>query len=187
MENQIIKIGSSGPEVVLLQQKFGNLALDGLFGPLTQKAVENYQSAHGLAADGIVGPLTWASLLQAPVSVVTSPSDKITLWCAAIKQMEGAKPELNNPGNLRFVGQQFAINNGGFCQFDTYDHGEQALRTLLVNACSGKSSIYNPNGTLYDFYAKYAPSSDNNNPNHYAEFVAKYIGVLPTVIIKTLL
>ena len=37
-------------------------AVDGIFGNNTEKAVKQYQAAHGLVADGIIGPKTWASL-----------------------------------------------------------------------------------------------------------------------------
>lgn len=56
-----IKNGSKGRDVKLLQQKL-NLAADGVFGPLTETAVKNFQRTHGLTADGIVGPQTWAAL-----------------------------------------------------------------------------------------------------------------------------
>lgn len=36
--------------------------IDGIFGKNTEKAVKQYQAAHGLVADGIIGPKTWASL-----------------------------------------------------------------------------------------------------------------------------
>ena len=36
--------------------------VDGIFGSNTEKAVKQYQAAHGLVADGIIGPKTWASL-----------------------------------------------------------------------------------------------------------------------------
>ena len=37
-------------------------SVDGIFGPKTEKAVKEWQKAHGLKADGIIGPKTWASL-----------------------------------------------------------------------------------------------------------------------------
>jgi peptidoglycan hydrolase-like protein with peptidoglycan-binding domain len=36
--------------------------IDGLYGPLTQGAVERFQTAHGLSADGIAGRETWSAL-----------------------------------------------------------------------------------------------------------------------------
>jgi peptidoglycan hydrolase-like protein with peptidoglycan-binding domain len=37
--------------------------VDGLFGPLTEAAVQRFQGAHGLATDGVVGPQTKSRLL----------------------------------------------------------------------------------------------------------------------------
>lgn len=63
----------------------------------------------------------------------------------------------------------------------------QELKDLLTRAAKGESNVYFPEMNLYDFYNRYAPSSDNNNPKSYAEFVAKKIGVSPNVKIKTLI
>jgi peptidoglycan hydrolase-like protein with peptidoglycan-binding domain len=49
----------------LLRARGQQIAVDGIFGPETERAVRSFQQAHGLAADGIVGPQTW------PVLVVT--------------------------------------------------------------------------------------------------------------------
>ncbi|WP_265442522.1 C40 family peptidase [Flexivirga meconopsidis] len=54
--------GSRGTAVKVVQSRLGGLAVDGIFGPLTNRAVRNYQRSHGLVVDGIVGPRTWASL-----------------------------------------------------------------------------------------------------------------------------
>jgi len=56
-----IQQGSTGPAVVVLQQKLGVRA-DGQFGPITKAAVMNFQRSHGLDVDGIVGPQTWGAL-----------------------------------------------------------------------------------------------------------------------------
>src|SRR6185369_8156597 len=37
---------------------------DGLYGPLTKKAVESYQSEHVLKKDGIIGANTWNSFMS---------------------------------------------------------------------------------------------------------------------------
>ncbi len=46
-----------GSDVTVVQKKTG-AAPDGVFGPVTQTHVVNFQSHHGLTADGIVGPQT---------------------------------------------------------------------------------------------------------------------------------
>jgi peptidoglycan hydrolase-like protein with peptidoglycan-binding domain len=39
------------------------VAVDGIFGPMTESAVKAFQQSKSLAADGIVGPITWPKLV----------------------------------------------------------------------------------------------------------------------------
>ena len=55
------RVTSRGPSVRLAQRRLG-IGADGVFGPLTQRAVRAFQRAHGLSADGIIGPATWQAL-----------------------------------------------------------------------------------------------------------------------------
>jgi outer membrane protein OmpA-like peptidoglycan-associated protein len=63
----VISAGSSGAAVEDLQRRLNQagatqpLAVDGLFGQGTQRAVISFQQSQGLAPDGIVGPKTWAA------------------------------------------------------------------------------------------------------------------------------
>ena len=66
----LLKNGSKGSDVKLLQEKLG-LTADGDFGPGTEAKVKAWQTANGLTADGIVGDVTWAKLF-APKKVVES-------------------------------------------------------------------------------------------------------------------
>lgn len=64
----ILKQGSTGPEVELLQSILRRLGflrgnVDGIFGPQTKNAVVAFQQSVGLSADGIVGPRTWNALM----------------------------------------------------------------------------------------------------------------------------
>jgi len=61
------QVGSKGEDVRtaqhLLTQHGHPVTIDGIFGPMTEGAVQAFQSAHGLASDGIVGVQTWPALL----------------------------------------------------------------------------------------------------------------------------
>lgn len=58
----ILKVGSRGPAVALVQEKL-KITSDGIFGPGTERAVKRWQKKNGLSADGIVGPNTIKKLL----------------------------------------------------------------------------------------------------------------------------
>ncbi len=47
----------------LLRARNHPVAVDGIFGPRTKAAVQDFQRSRGLAADGIVGPRTWPRLV----------------------------------------------------------------------------------------------------------------------------
>jgi N-acetyl-anhydromuramyl-L-alanine amidase AmpD len=66
-EEQLLKFGSTGPEVVRLQRKleekgFSPGAIDGDFGDNTTQAVRNFQRSVNLLVDGIVGLKTRQAL-----------------------------------------------------------------------------------------------------------------------------
>lgn len=57
----VLKLGSRGNEVKALQEKL-NLKADGIFGPITEEAVKDFQRANGLEVDGTVGANTISKL-----------------------------------------------------------------------------------------------------------------------------
>jgi N-acetylmuramoyl-L-alanine amidase CwlA len=59
---RILKRGSAGSDVSILQRALGGLVIDGIFGQKTEDKVKEYQAEHGLAVDGIVGEKTWGCL-----------------------------------------------------------------------------------------------------------------------------
>jgi murein DD-endopeptidase MepM/ murein hydrolase activator NlpD len=54
-----IRKGSKGIDVQRIQRAV-KVKPDGIFGPITERAVRAYQKRHGLQVDGIVGPKTWS-------------------------------------------------------------------------------------------------------------------------------
>ena len=64
-----VQQGSSGSAVAAVQHnlRFGygytNVAVDGIFGPITAGAVRNFQTKFKIGVDGIVGPVTWNTLV----------------------------------------------------------------------------------------------------------------------------
>jgi peptidoglycan hydrolase-like protein with peptidoglycan-binding domain len=64
-----VQRGSRGPAVSAVQHNlrfaygFRTLAVDGIFGPITQGAVRSFQSRFRIGVDGIVGPITWNTLV----------------------------------------------------------------------------------------------------------------------------
>ena len=67
VNGSILKKGSKGPAVKEVQQKltslgFSTKGIDGVFGSNTDQAVRQFQKAHSLAVDGIVGNATKKAL-----------------------------------------------------------------------------------------------------------------------------
>ncbi|MER7952132.1 glycoside hydrolase domain-containing protein [Streptomyces sp. NPDC096079] len=65
----LVRSGSTGEAVTRLQRALTaalgrTVAVDGAFGPGTDQAVRDYQSARALTVDGIVGSGTWDALLS---------------------------------------------------------------------------------------------------------------------------
>ncbi len=116
-----------------------------------------------------------------PVEVLKP--DYLTPFCNAIAQYEGGPGDLNhrnnNPGNLRSV-------KGPFLKFKTWEDGMNALRDYVTRAATGKHKAYKPEFTITQFFKTYAPSSDNNQPDIYASWVANKVGISINFKIKDL-
>ena len=60
-----VQLGDTGDAVRAAQTLLpGSLAVDGVFGPLTDAAARQFQGMFAPPADGIVGPVTWHALTQ---------------------------------------------------------------------------------------------------------------------------
>jgi peptidoglycan hydrolase-like protein with peptidoglycan-binding domain len=66
-QDAILAQGLAGPDVaeaqcLLRRAGFSPGGIDGVYGPLTERAVKDLQKRAGLPPDGIVGPHTWGAL-----------------------------------------------------------------------------------------------------------------------------
>lgn len=90
-------------------------------------------------------------------------------FCLAIRDYEGKPGDLNyrnnNPGNIRGT-------DGKFLKFNSYEQGFAYLKEYVIRACTGKHKAYPKDPTILQFFKVYAPSSDNNNPEKYAKWIA---------------
>ena len=86
----------------------------------------------------------------------------------------------NNPGNL--IGSEksgLSIGKGGrFAAFASHDDGIAALKFSLTHFYSRKR--------LDEVFKKYAPATDDNDPEHYIVLVKKYSGLDSTLTIGSL-
>jgi murein DD-endopeptidase MepM/ murein hydrolase activator NlpD len=106
----------------------------------------------------------------------------------------------NNPGNIvwgeltrSFGAKSYWTARTGhkFAIFPTYDQGFACLVKLLTNAFTGKSTMYNPQMTLLDFFSKYSPVRNKQGQlvkNYaYANSVSKQTGISINTKIGTLI
>lgn len=99
----------------------------------------------------------------------------------AISEMEGYMKEgsraerQNNPGNLRNWGKTPVVD--GFANFPTPAEGWTALRRQIAKNIGRGLTLYEFFGGKPKVYPGYAPDSDGNRSRHYADFVAKRVGI----------
>jgi peptidoglycan hydrolase-like protein with peptidoglycan-binding domain len=87
-----VQQGSTGDAVRAVQSQIhgrgdgaAQVAVDGIFGPVTNDAVRAFQVLLGLSVDGIVGPQTWNHLVNGYLAVPdpqTAAQDVFSAWQA---------------------------------------------------------------------------------------------------------
>lgn len=83
------KLGSKGAEVREIQRKLQALSyykgpIDGIFGGGTQAAVKAFQKSKRLAVDGIVGPITWKALFGKRIPTPSIAKRPLGYRCLAL-------------------------------------------------------------------------------------------------------
>lgn len=108
-----------------------------------------------------------SSSLFTPSSVQAASRPRISIddFARAVAKAEGAKPALNNPGDLK-------DSSGQIAQFGSMEEGERKLRGQLRAMITGKSNYYTPDMSLKQAGLIYS----DNDPN-WSKNVARELGV----------
>ena len=96
------------------------------------------------------------------------PKENIT----GTKETKDLASKNNNPGNLRVVG-----SDTEFQKFNTMQEGYDALTKQIELYKTGNSDNTTGNETLVELMRIYAPKKDKNNPEIYADKLAKELGI----------
>jgi peptidoglycan hydrolase-like protein with peptidoglycan-binding domain len=106
----MLKRGDRGPAVAILQRRL-RIPADGVFGPLTERAVKRYQRRRGLVPDGVVGPITRGSLGLAPFRAnAVNRSVPMPAVMRRIAECEsGGNPRAVSPGGKYRGKYQFTL------------------------------------------------------------------------------
>jgi lysozyme len=151
----VLRRGASGERVKQLQAALGRagykVAVDGIFGAGTERAVRAAQAAHGLSVDGIAGPLTFKALAPPAAAASASASDGgqglSSQGAAFIGHFEGFSARLyNDPaghctigfGHLVHLG---AINGKEPAEFKAGITRERGLEILRQDARTASDAI----------------------------------------------
>ena len=97
----VVKRGDRGAAVRTIQRELG-IPADGVFGPMTERAVKRFQRRHDLVPDGIVGPLTRGALGLQPFSARSVRRTSSVTLPAVLRRIaeceSGGNPRATSPG-----------------------------------------------------------------------------------------
>ena len=152
--------GSKGDEVITLQRAL-KITADGDFGPMTEKAVKDFQKSKGLDADGIVGAKTWAALgitnskcvdpsvVFAPLSVHITKSANRPIKYLAIHYTAGGSSAAGRALHVKSIFEKrqasadFCVDDRDMVQFNP------DLHNYYCWAVGDKKNTNSGGGTLY--------------------------------------
>lgn len=101
-----ISEGATGPTVrwlqyLLVRRTLSDAQIDGIFGPVTKAAVEQFQGDAHITVDGIVGPITWSALggdgAQPPTLAEGSTGPVVKKLQTALNEGRGSFAPSSNP------------------------------------------------------------------------------------------
>jgi peptidoglycan hydrolase-like protein with peptidoglycan-binding domain len=152
-----ISAGAAGATVewaqyLLVRRTLSYTRIDGIFGPVTAEAVEEFQRDAGLTVDGIVGPATWTALggdgAQPPVLRPGSHGTVVGRLQAALNEGRGdfapsSDPVLATDGSygpltaaaVQGTQKRGAIDADGVVRLQTWALPVHAAGQVLADLC----------------------------------------------------
>ncbi len=129
----LLKVGSRGSQVKLLQEKLG-LVNDGIFGKGTERAVKEWQTQNGLTADGLVGNGTWSKMFPPKKEDLELHKIKHILTEEVFDQLPLAIEKFNITNKLRLAHflSQCAHESGSFKLVkENLNYSEKGLKSIF--------------------------------------------------------
>lgn len=176
----LLKKGSKGEDVKKLQNILG-VAADGDFGANTEKAVKEWQNAHGLDIDGIVGNKTWEKMLNAtksddidwiikafiPAHITKSVGRKIKYlvihYTAGGNSNPGAAMTNRNVFLKRDASADFCVDDNTIVQVNP---DIRNYYCWAVGDGKGKYGIYNKDCVNIEICSNIKSGTSTHEPNH---------------------
>jgi hypothetical protein len=104
----------------------------------------------------------------------------------------------NNPSNIRSDASNYRAgiiismggpapcgDKGGYLTFSTYEDGRNGVKAYLrgIAACKHSSYVFCGCGecSIREFFTKYAPAGDQNDPHSYASYIGNKLGIDPDI------
>jgi len=172
----LIKLGSKGGDVKLLQEKLG-LSVDGSFGPATEKSVKEWQSKNGLTADGVItsANTSWEKMFFIVKESVVIPTSEFNLEAlkghlpdSVIAQIPdtAAKFNITNVLRLSHFLAQCGHESGGFkAVSENLNYSADGLKKIFGKYFPGDTSAYarNPEKIASKVYANRMGNGDESS------------------------